>query len=589
MRIKVLAVVPSEAIGDIFNETKAGFPELEIETKVANLANALPLVKNQSEKYDVIVARGETAMLIKKTVSTPVVEIPISGFDMLSSITQAEQLKLPFAVMGYDAMTKNAKRIKEILNLDIEIFPISKISDMESTLLAIKEKGYHIVVCGMGAANSIAHRIGLIPISVMTSHGTVEESLSRALSLGRTIVEAKDRTKFLIHLTETSEKKYIVYSLDYVQVYNTFRGDCSIPVQICEKLLPNITLEKQNIRKIVNGILYDIVQSTIKINEKEYVVFAFDEPKTIPAPQKDDIRIYSKDTVHSAFLMRFPQFYDPSKESMGFSLPFVSKTNLPIYILGEAGTGKEQIAALIYTNGQYNTKPYYVIEADNLNEKSWNSITNSEDSLFVQAGTTIYIKNIDKVPQARLNQLRIMILDSQIESRIKLIFSSNTIPGAKPNENTLNFINSIGAYTIMTKPIRQMPREELLALITLYINVLDEKYGKNVIGAAKDAEDILLSYQWPDNLYQLMRVLTDIVLNTDTAYIQAEQVAKCLESEKSKLTSSIALSSVIDINKKMSDIEKDVARAVLLKSNGNQSQAAKRLGISRTTMWRLLS
>ena len=59
--------------------------------------------------------------------------------------------------------------------------------------------------------------------------------------------------------------------------------------------------------------------------------------------------------------------------------------------------------------------------------------------------------------------------------------------------------------------------------------------------------------------------------------------------EKSKLTSSLALSSVIDINKKMSEIEKDVARAVLLKSNGNQSLAAQRLGISRTTIWRLLS
>ncbi|MGN0907600.1 MAG: helix-turn-helix domain-containing protein, partial [Bullifex sp.] len=76
---------------------------------------------------------------------------------------------------------------------------------------------------------------------------------------------------------------------------------------------------------------------------------------------------------------------------------------------------------------------------------------------------------------------------------------------------------------------------------------------------------------------------------TDSAYIQAEQVEKCLEAEKTKLTSSLALSSVIDINKKMSEIEKDIARAVLLKTNGNQSQAAQKLGISRTTMWRLLS
>lgn len=589
MKVRVLAIVPSEAIADIFNEIKTKFPDLELDIRVANLANALPLVKNECKNCDVIVARGETAILIKKTVSTPVVEIPISGFDMLSSITQAEQLKMPFAVMGYDAMTRNAKRIKDILNLDIEIFSISQISDIESTLHTIKSKGYNIVVCGMGTANSLVHALGLTPINVMTSHATVEESLKRALSLGKIIVEGNDKTRFFMHLTECSGKKYIVYSRDCIQVFNTFNGDSDTAVQICEKLLPNITNERQYIKKTCNGTLYDIDQSIVKINEQEYVVFAFDTKKLIPAPKKEEIKIYSKEAVYSSFFTHFPQFLDSSVKTLGINLAFVSKTNLPVFILGESGTGKEQIAALIYTNSQYNNRPFYVIDAENITEKSWNSILYNEDSLFLQSGLTIYIKNIDKLNQTKLNQLNSTIFDSKTETRIKLIFSSDTIPGAKTNQNILDFINSINAFTILTKPIRQRPKEELLTLITLYINVLDEKYGKNVIGMNKDAEEMLLSYQWPDNLKQLMRVITDIVINADTTYIQASQVEKTLEAEKTKLTSSIALSSVIDISKKMSDIEKDIARAVLLKSNGNQSQAARRLGISRTTMWRLLS
>ena len=95
MKIKVLVIAPSEAIKDSFLEISKQFPELELTVKVANLANAVPLVKSAASQFDLIVARGETAIIIKKTVSTPVVEIPISGPDILSAITQAEQLKMP--------------------------------------------------------------------------------------------------------------------------------------------------------------------------------------------------------------------------------------------------------------------------------------------------------------------------------------------------------------------------------------------------------------------------------------------------------------------------------------------------------------
>lgn len=589
MKIKVLVIAPSEAIKESFWEISKQFPELELTVKVANLANAVPLVKSAASQFDLIVARGETAIIIKKTVSTPVVEIPISGSDILSAITQAEQLKMPFAVMGYASMTNNAKRIKDLLKLNIDIFTISQFSEMEYTLKTIKNNGYRIVVCGMGAADNIARRVGLNPINVMTSDITVDETLYRALSVGKIIVEGKDRTKFFLHLTKISGKKYIIYSEDYVQVFNTFEDDCTVPVQICEKLLPNVTQERQNIKKNINGMVYDIDQSIVNIGDDRYMVFAFDIKKTIIPPQKGGIRVYSKDTVYTAFLTHYPQFSDTSKETLGIDLSFVSKTNLPILILGEPGTGKEQIASLIYINSNFSNRPYYLIDAEVLSDKNWNNLIYGEESVFVQTGITIYIRNVDKLSQARLSQIKALITDSQIETRNKLIFSVDTIPGAKTNDVILDFINTIGASTILLKPLRQRSKEEFLTLITLYINTLDEKYGRNVVGMTKEAEDMLLKYQWPDNLQQLRRVITDIVLNTETAYIQALQVEKSLEAEKTKLTSSLALSSVIDINKKMSEIEKDVARAVLLKSNGNQSQAAQRLGISRTTMWRLLS
>ncbi|MGN0907383.1 MAG: PrpR N-terminal domain-containing protein, partial [Bullifex sp.] len=235
MKVKVLVIAPSEAIKSLFLEASVRFPELELSVKVANLANAVPLVKNAAPHFDIIVARGETAIIIKKTVTTPVVEIPISGSDILSAITQAEQLKMPFAVMGYASMTSNAKRIKDILNLNVELFTISQFSEMEHTLRTIKNSGYRIVVCGMGAADNIARTVGLNPINVMTSAITVDETMHRASFVGKIVVEGKERTKFFLHLAKISGKKFIVYSEDYVQVFNSFEDECDTAVQICEK------------------------------------------------------------------------------------------------------------------------------------------------------------------------------------------------------------------------------------------------------------------------------------------------------------------------------------------------------------------
>ena len=53
-------------------------------------------------------------------------------------------------------------------------------------------------------------------------------------------------------------------------------------------------------------------------------------------------------------------------------------------------------------------------------------------------------------------------------------------------------------------------------------------------------------------------------------------------------TSTPSEGSTLDLLRPLADIERDVARIVLESCNGNKSRAAKTLGISRTTMWRLL-
>ena len=588
MEVKVLVIAPSEPIKNRFEDARKDFPDLILDVKVANLASAIALVNNLGDDYDVVIARGETARLVSQHIAIPLVEMQMSGFDVLSAIRQAESLHMPFAVVGYEQMTRSAKRLNEMLGYDLDIYSVSSSEETIDMMKSIKQKGYNLVVCSMGADHAARYE-GLIPIMVMTSNESVYDALKQTLLIGSHVVKSRAAVNFNRKLLYGAEDKMIVYNADCALVLNTFDETMTYPVTLCEKLLQHKTSRNQKVERLHDGIMYSVSQQSIEVNGSSYIVFSFTTKPMPYIPQRNEIRIFSKDEVYDAFLMHFPQFASSISDDLGVDISSTAKASTPVMLLSEAGTGKEQIAALLYANGNYSNKPYYIIDIETLGDKGWNTLMYGDDSLLVESGLTIYLRHLDKISSQRLQHLKTIVNDSSLEKRIKLIFSCDIIPGTKLPGEIVEFINELGVITIQLKPLRQRRSSDVSTLFAMYINTMDEKYGKNVIGLTPEAEKLMLEYQWPDNLLQLRRVLSDLVVNTNSSYIDADLVRRVLEDEKLKLTSSQALSSVIDINKKMSEIEKDVARAVVLKTNGNQSQAAQKLGISRTTLWRLLS
>lgn len=75
----------------------------------------------------------------------------------------------------------------------------------------------------------------------------------------------------------------------------------------------------------------------------------------------------------------------------------------------------------------------------------------------------------------------------------------------------------------------------------------------------------------------------------DAPYIKLSSVNKILRQE-TQLTYSVAkpASKPLDLNRTMREIEYDILQQVIAEEKGNQSAVAKRLGISRTTLWRML-
>ena len=138
----------------------------------------------------------------------------------------------------------------------------------------------------------------------------------------------------------------------------------------------------------------------------------------------------------------------------------------------------------------------------------------------------------------------------------------------------------------MSENLSNLPK-----IASLYINYLNTLHGKNIIGLEPEAFTLLQNYSWHYNYDQLIRILTELVLSSEVSMITAYAVKQLLKKEKSYYDSKARPDTAPHIDfdgKTLDQITNEIISEVLNQENGNQSRTAKRLGISRSTLWRVL-
>ena len=140
-------------------------------------------------------------------------------------------------------------------------------------------------------------------------------------------------------------------------------------------------------------------------------------------------------------------------------------------------------------------------------------------------------------------------------------------------------------------PTLRSRRDELPSLASLYLSSLNAELGKQIIGFDPRASEQLLQYEWPNNYTQFKQVLQELVTLTDSAYIRGSVVAEVLARERRTYHSDPAAAPAAPgaASGTLDEIILQAIHQTLDAVGGNQTAAAKRLGISRTTLWRYLN
>ena len=197
---------------------------------------------------------------------------------------------------------------------------------------------------------------------------------------------------------------------------------------------------------------------------------------------------------------------------------------------------------------------------------------------------TYYFKNLDRLTESKYRQLEFVLLDQNLHQRNRFIATCVSERNGRLPERILRFINLFSCSKIRLPSLREC-KAEFPMLASLYMARKNVELGKQILGFEPGALELLQDYDWPCNYIQLKRVLDELTAITDTSYISRLDTSRLLDEEKHAFGAEKGADS-IDLDRTLYEINRDIINRELVRMKGNQSAVAKKLGISRTTLWR---
>jgi len=562
MKIKALFVAPYAAMKNLIEECRYEENEIDLDIKIGNLQEGVVLAKKaEAQGYDVIISRGGTAKLIGEAVGIPVIDVHVSGYDMLRVFTLANDLPRKKAIVGFPTITLGAKAIIDLLDIPIDIFTIDDESETEPLLSRLKQEGYQLII-GDVVTFETASRLGLLGILLQSGREAIFDSFKEAKMVARWMLNNKleiERLKALLHVTA---KDFMLLSHNGDIVYEQWTTFHSRPIKEIPLILDTnqddasgkeITYIKDN-----NGETLKLIKTKITTTESLYLFCQFSHLKINPASE-----------VSMKVNVLAPPLIIHQSEAMNACLTMIDRClfHTRFILHGKRGTEKELIAQYIHYHKTHGNGLFASIKGLDLLDMSLEKVDKDIK--------TIYIHSIDLLDDGLRDELWRKI--GSIKGR-----GITIILGMIELQHSWEMFNDdiIRIYI----PSLAERKEDLRELVTSFILHFNQTLGTSAIKMKEDGLALLAKYDWPGNVGELKALLKDAVL-TEKGYVIEKELIESLLNQKGSVDVGISSDFLMGT---LEDIEKRIIEKVLEEEEYNQTKAAKRLNINRSTLWRKL-
>lgn len=286
-----------------------------------------------------------------------------------------------------------------------------------------------------------------------------------------------------------------------------------------------------------------------------------------------------------------------------------------ILILGESGTGKELVTYAIHNQSARKEAPLVEINCASIPENllenelfghekgAYTDAGNREVGIFEQAeGGTVFLDEIGDMPlnmQAKIlkvienRKFRRLGGTKEIETDVRIIAATNQDLPKMVQEGTFrgDLLYRLNMMSLTLKPLRDR-KKCISSMVEYFIGRLNAEYGRSVEGISSEALRLLMAHNWPGNVRELRNALERAMMLESGQILSTEHFCVFPGTGQTKSGGciygcSVPTEATIMLPPEgisIEEVEKEYIKQALSRHDGNQTKAAKCLGLTLDTL-----
>jgi DNA-binding NtrC family response regulator len=295
------------------------------------------------------------------------------------------------------------------------------------------------------------------------------------------------------------------------------------------------------------------------------------------------------------------------------SIGKVARTDVGVLLLGESGTGKEIVARTIHENSVRSRRPFIIVNCAALppdlleselfghERGAFTGAINQKIGKFEAAeGGTVFLDEIGELPLALQPKLLRVLQEHAFEriggtvsihADVRIVAATNRSLEEDVEEKSFraDLFYRLNAFTIQLPPLRER-RSDILPLAEYFLERYANRNHVVMPGLTEDAILCLQQYSYPGNVRELEHLMERASVQAGGRAITADQIQGHLLSATSSKDTQTKTEQMLSLpfHESVAQWERYLIERALELSNGNKSDAARRLGIHRRLLYEKL-
>ncbi|HXG52536.1 MAG TPA: sigma-54 dependent transcriptional regulator [candidate division Zixibacteria bacterium] len=284
----------------------------------------------------------------------------------------------------------------------------------------------------------------------------------------------------------------------------------------------------------------------------------------------------------------------------------VAETDVTVLIQGETGTGKELIARAIHYNGARRQKPFVAVNCGALSQTlleselfghergAFTGAVGQRKGIFEAAdGGTLFLDEIGEIPPSTQVKLLRVLQDGEFQRvggsetlkvDVRVIAATNQNLPALVEKGAFrqDLYYRLNVFPLSVPPLRER-LDDIPLLVSHFIAKAREPTRKSISDVTAAAMALLMSYDWPGNVRELENTVLRMIVSCKTDILDVSDIPSEIRGgDIGTAPASALLKGISRESREM--VERRAIEEALRRTEGNVTQAAKLLGVSRATL-----